>query len=109
MTDGNANTSYIIRAKKSCSGKTEQPFNRMVKIIFGIEKPLEDIIEDTMELIEAPPKRWQKETGTRHWTACQQLLTATGSQVSRFTVTKRLQKWSLLNRRPERCTPVAHR
>ncbi|GFY69319.1 uncharacterized protein TNIN_232971 [Trichonephila inaurata madagascariensis] len=57
-SDVNANISYIIRAKKSCSGKTEPPFNRMFKIIFGIEQPLEGIIEDTMELIETPPKRW---------------------------------------------------
>ncbi|GFV57717.1 transposable element Tcb2 transposase [Trichonephila clavipes] len=36
----------------------------------------------------------------------QQLSTATGRQVSRFTVAKRLHKGGLLARRPERCHPL---
>ncbi|GFW02405.1 transposable element Tcb2 transposase [Trichonephila clavipes] len=33
----------------------------------------------------------------------QQLFTATGRQVSRFTVARRLHKWGLFARRPDRC------
>ncbi|GFV36969.1 transposable element Tcb2 transposase [Trichonephila clavipes] len=36
----------------------------------------------------------------------QQLFTATGRQVSRFTVTRRLHKGGLFARRPERCLPL---
>ncbi|GFW79928.1 transposable element Tcb2 transposase [Trichonephila clavipes] len=36
----------------------------------------------------------------------QQLSTATGRQVSRFTVARRLHKWDLFARRPERCLPL---
>ncbi|GFV83101.1 HTH_Tnp_Tc3_2 domain-containing protein [Trichonephila clavipes] len=36
----------------------------------------------------------------------QQLSTATGRQVSRFTVTRRLHKEGLFSRRPERCLPL---
>ncbi|GFX54715.1 transposable element Tcb2 transposase [Trichonephila clavipes] len=36
----------------------------------------------------------------------QQLSTATGRQVSRFTVARRLHKGSLFSRRPERCLPL---
>ncbi|GFW03584.1 transposable element Tcb2 transposase [Trichonephila clavipes] len=36
----------------------------------------------------------------------QQLSTATGRQVSRFTVTRRLHKGGLFARRPERCFPL---
>ncbi|GFW34892.1 HTH_Tnp_Tc3_2 domain-containing protein [Trichonephila clavipes] len=36
----------------------------------------------------------------------QQLSTATGRQVSRFTVARRLHKGGLFARRPERCRPL---
>ncbi|GFW00335.1 transposable element Tcb1 transposase [Trichonephila clavipes] len=36
----------------------------------------------------------------------QQLSTATGRQVSRFTVARRLHKGGLFARRPERCLPL---
>ncbi|GFX08913.1 transposable element Tcb2 transposase [Trichonephila clavipes] len=36
----------------------------------------------------------------------QQLSTATGRQVSRFTVARRLHKGGLFSRRPERCLPL---
>ncbi|GFX46767.1 transposable element Tcb2 transposase [Trichonephila clavipes] len=55
----------------------------------------------------------QAKRGRRHSASviAQQLSTATGRQVSRFTVARRLHKGGLFTRRPERCLPlkVEHR
>ncbi|GFU09578.1 transposable element Tcb2 transposase [Trichonephila clavipes] len=50
----------------------------------------------------------QAKRGRRQSTSVisQQLSTATGRQVSRFTVARRLQKGGLFTRRPERCLPL---
>ncbi|GFV92278.1 transposable element Tcb2 transposase [Trichonephila clavipes] len=50
----------------------------------------------------------QAKRGRRKSTSviAQQLSTATGRQVSRFTVARRLHKGSLFTRRPERCLPL---
>ncbi|GFW11397.1 transposable element Tcb2 transposase [Trichonephila clavipes] len=50
----------------------------------------------------------QAKRGRRHSASviAQQLSTATGRQVSRFTVARRLHKGGIFTRRPERCPPL---
>ncbi|GFW33432.1 HTH_Tnp_Tc3_2 domain-containing protein [Trichonephila clavipes] len=50
----------------------------------------------------------RQKRGRRHSASviAQQLSTATGRQVSRFTVARRLHKGGLFARRPERCLPL---
>ncbi|GFW69393.1 transposable element Tcb2 transposase [Trichonephila clavipes] len=57
--------------------------------------------DDRYIILQAKRGRWQSAS-----VIAQQLSTATGRQVSRFTVARRLQKGGLFDRRPERCLPL---
>uniref|UniRef100_A0A2L2YE20 Transposable element Tcb2 transposase n=1 Tax=Parasteatoda tepidariorum TaxID=114398 RepID=A0A2L2YE20_PARTP len=62
--------------------------------------------DDRYIVLQAKRNRFQSASAIS-----QQLCTATGRQVSRFTVARRLHKGGLFARRPERCIPlkVSHR
>ncbi|GFV81480.1 transposable element Tcb2 transposase [Trichonephila clavipes] len=57
--------------------------------------------DDGYIILQVKSGRWQSAS-----VIAQQLSTATGRQVSRFTVARRLHKGGLFARRPERCLPL---
>ncbi|GFW93247.1 HTH_Tnp_Tc3_2 domain-containing protein [Trichonephila clavipes] len=64
---------------------------------FGINKSVVSRLESV------PNHRGRRQSAS---VIAQQLSTATGRQVSRFTVARRLHKGGLFARRPERCLPL---
>ncbi|GFW28737.1 HTH_Tnp_Tc3_2 domain-containing protein [Trichonephila clavipes] len=64
---------------------------------FGINKSVFSRLESV------PNHRGRRQSAS---VISQQLSTATGRQVSRFTVTRRLHKGGLFTHRPERCLPL---
>ncbi|GFX72014.1 transposable element Tcb2 transposase [Trichonephila clavipes] len=69
---------------------------------FGGSRPRTTTVGDDRYII-LQAKRGQRQSAS---VIAQQLSTATGRQVSRFTVARRLRKGGLFARRPERCLPL---
>ncbi|GFY36522.1 transposable element Tcb2 transposase [Trichonephila clavipes] len=75
---------------------------------FGMNKSVVSRAWKAFQTIGAAVKSVRQQSASA---IAQQLCTAKGRQVSRFTVARRLHKWGLFTRRPERCLPlkVGHR
>ncbi|GFU92045.1 transposable element Tcb2 transposase [Trichonephila clavipes] len=67
---------------------------------FGINK---SAVSDVWKAFQTTGERGRRQSAI---VIAQQLSTATGRQVSRFTVARRLHKGGLFARRPERCLPL---
>ncbi|GFX82175.1 transposable element Tcb2 transposase [Trichonephila clavipes] len=95
------NKSVVLRAWKAY-----QITGTAVRKVGGGRPRMTTAGDDRYIILHAQKGRQQSAS-----TIAQQLCTATGRQVSRFSVARRLHKWGLFARRPERCLPlkVGHR
>ncbi|GFU34600.1 transposable element Tcb2 transposase [Trichonephila clavipes] len=91
----------INKSVVSCAWKAFQTTGTAVRKVGG-GRPRTTTAGDDRYIIQ------QAKSGRRQSASAiaQQLSTATGRQVSRFTVVKRLHKGGLFARRPERCNPL---
>ncbi|GFT42413.1 transposable element Tcb2 transposase [Trichonephila clavipes] len=90
------NTSVVSRAWKAC-----QATGTAVRKVGG-GRPRTTTSGDDQCIIQQA-KRGRRQSAS---VIAQQLSTATGRQVSQFTVARRLHKGSLFAHRPERCLPL---
>ncbi|GFU33988.1 transposable element Tcb2 transposase [Trichonephila clavipes] len=90
------NKSVVSRAWKAF-----QTTGTAVRKVGGGRRRTTTVGDDLYIILQA--KRGRRQSAS---VIAQQLSTATGRQVSRFTVARRLHKRSLFTRRPERCHPL---
>ncbi|GFS94918.1 transposable element Tcb2 transposase [Trichonephila clavipes] len=90
------NKSVVSRAWKSF-----QTTGTSVRMVGGGHPRTTTAGDDRYIILQPKRGRWQSAS-----IIAQQLSTAMGRQVSRFTVAKRLHKEGLFARRPERCLPL---
>ncbi|GFU55242.1 transposable element Tcb2 transposase [Trichonephila clavipes] len=88
----------INKSVVSCAWKAFQTTGRAVRKVGGGRPRTTTAGDDRYIILQA--KRGRRQSAS---VIAQQLSTATGRQVSRFTVARRLHKGSLFVRRPERC------
>ncbi|GFX76024.1 transposable element Tcb2 transposase [Trichonephila clavipes] len=91
----------INQSVVSCAWKAFQPTGTAVRKVGGDRLRTTTAGDDRYIIL--PAKRGRRQSAS---VIAQQLSTATGRQVSRFTVARRLHKAGLFSRRPERCLPL---
>ncbi|GFT92629.1 transposable element Tcb2 transposase [Trichonephila clavipes] len=106
LEEGRAVTSVAaeFKIKKSVvshAWKAFQTTGTAVRKVGGSRPRTTTAGDDRYIILQAKRGRWQSAS-----VIAQQLSTATGRQVSRFTVARRLYKGGLFAHRPERCLPL---